>query len=202
MTFTPELLLGIFLAWQIGSMPLPLWIGKAFYAYDLHLAGNRSEYVENVFSNFSKQTAFIIFGLEFLKGWAAVSIAFLVDATLPAFETVFVYKLYLAGAVMIGQLFPVFGEFKGQNSLGVFFGIIVALWPVAGIASLTVFGLLWILTKRITISSIFLALSMMIIFTLVLSEAGMPVVALILSFVVAGIQVIHYFNTPKTLKHN
>jgi acyl phosphate:glycerol-3-phosphate acyltransferase len=117
------LILTLFLAYLLGSIPFGILITKAMGLGDLRQIGSGNIGATNVLRTGNKAAAAATLILDAAKGGVAVLIArwlFAEDAA------------QLAGlAAFLGHLYPVWAKFKGGKGVATFLGIILALnWHV------------------------------------------------------------------------
>ncbi len=64
----------IVIAYLLGSIPSAVWIGKKYYGVDIREHGSKNAGTTNMLRVLGKRAALPVFGLDFLKGFVAVTI--------------------------------------------------------------------------------------------------------------------------------
>lgn len=181
-----ELILVAFLVWQISSMPLPVWIASAFFGVDSDDYNQQPGWAENKFSFENNKWGLIVFGGEFLKGLAAISILKLVASQEVLILGVIPFQYVLAVLVVLGHTFPVYNEFKRTPSMGAYFGMFAGLWLIPGMLALAVFVASWVWKKKVSITSFVVAMGSLVIVTFIFIGIKALVIAIALSSLLIG----------------
>lgn len=176
-----EVLLVLFLAWQISSMPIPSWIASAFFSVDSNDYNDHSDFVENKFGYSITKWGLLIFTLEFVKVIAAMLLIQYLKPEVLVFGTLISMKYVLAVIVLLGHAFPIYGEFKASKSMGGFLAILMFLWTIPGVVALAIFIGFWAVRKKVSISSIIYTLGIAVIVTFILIDLSAGVIAFALS---------------------
>lgn len=117
------------LAYLIGSIPFAVVVSRAFGLADPRTYGSRNPGATNVLRAGNKLAALLTLVGDAAKGWLAVFLA--QQSGLPASGVALV-----ALAVFFGHLFPVFLKFKGGKGVATAAGVLLALDPWLGLATL------------------------------------------------------------------
>ena len=64
----------IIIAYLLGSIPSAVWIGKKYYGIDIREYGSKNAGTTNMLRVLGRRAALPVFGLDFLKGFVAVTI--------------------------------------------------------------------------------------------------------------------------------
>ena len=94
-----ELILLLFIAYLLGSIPSALWIGKLFYQTDIREHGSGNLGGTNTFRVLGKKAGLAVTTFDILKGTAAVLLTLL-----PFFENVNVHPLVLGALAVVGHM--------------------------------------------------------------------------------------------------
>ncbi len=127
-------LLAALAAYLLGSVAFAILVSRAMGLADPRSFGSHNPGATNVLRSGSKVAAALTLLLDAAKGWLAVWLAYraqahgLVDAAAVA---------VVALAVFGGHLFPVFFAFKGGKGVATAAGILLAINPWLGLATLT-----------------------------------------------------------------
>jgi glycerol-3-phosphate acyltransferase PlsY len=140
-SMTREMLLAIALGYLFGSIPFGLLLTLLAGKGDVRKIGSGNIGATNVLRTGSKPLAALTLILDCLKGTAAVLVA----------QRIFGPEAGpAAGAgALIGHMYPVWLKFKGGKGAATFFGLLIALLPIAA-ATYAIVWILVVLTIRIS----------------------------------------------------
>ncbi|HBH07342.1 MAG TPA: hypothetical protein DDX92_12150 [Flavobacteriales bacterium] len=194
-----EGLLGIFLAWQIGSLAIPVWVAKGLLAWDINEGISNRIPIEILISKFKWWPAVLIFLLEMLRAYMALSLIHLVGLSpLGLSETE--YIVLLTVAFLIGHLFPVFNSLNGVNSSGIFFGLFIFFWPLPALLIALAYLLIWKLTKRVSYYVFFVLMALLLILNFAWMETN-PYLFLTFLIALVGIHAYYWFHKVDVSKN-
>ena len=123
------LLLAVAAAYLLGSIPFAVVSSRLFGLADPRTYGSKNPGATNVLRSGNKGAAVVTLLGDAAKGWLAVFIA--QRFGLPASGVALV-----ALAVFFGHLFPLFLKFKGGKGVATAAGVLLALDPWLGLATL------------------------------------------------------------------
>jgi acyl phosphate:glycerol-3-phosphate acyltransferase len=138
---------GIVLAYLIGSVPFALLVARKWGAPDLRRVGSGNLGATNVLRASGVTAGVLVALLDVGKGVAGVLVAARLDGsnTTPA----------VAGlAAIVGHIYPVWLRFRGGKGVATACGVFAALAPVALPPALVVFLVSAWLTKYISVGSV------------------------------------------------
>ena len=123
----------VLIAYLIGSLSFAVIVSKLFGLPDPHTYGSRSPGATNVLRTGKKSAAILTLLGDASKGWFAVWLAqkYAVEYQLQPITLALV-----AFAVFLGHLFPIFFKFKGGKGVATAAGILIAIHPWLGLATL------------------------------------------------------------------
>ncbi len=134
-------------AYLFGSIPWGLWLVKAVKGIDVREVGSGNIGTTNVYRAAGKQMAAIVLLLDAAKGFIPCLVA--IALGLPAWAVV------LAGAgAVIGHSKSIFLGFNGGKSVATGIGTILAIAPLAAVATLVIFGAVFYGTRMVSAGSI------------------------------------------------
>ena len=127
-------ILVVVLAYLLGSLSFAVIVSKAMGMADPRSYGSGNPGATNVLRSGKKKAAILTLLGDALKGLVAVLLAkYFLDASSITEATV----AWVALAVLIGHMWPVFFGFKGGKGVATAVGVLFALsWPVALICTL------------------------------------------------------------------
>ncbi len=140
-------MLGVVLAYLIGSVPFALLVAKGWGAPDLRRVGSGNLGAANVLRASGVKAGVLVAVLDMSKGAASVLLASRLDGagTAPA----------VAGlAAIVGHIYPVWLRFRGGKGVATACGVFATLAPLAIPPALGVFVLGAWLTKYISVGSV------------------------------------------------
>ncbi len=121
-------------AYLIGSLSFAVIVSKMMSLPDPHTYGSGNPGATNVLRSGSKLAAILTLVLDGAKGWLAVYLAKWLAPTIGLNEWAIAG---VALAVFFGHLFPVFYKFAGGKGVATAAGILLAVNPWLGLATLS-----------------------------------------------------------------
>lgn len=145
-------------AYLLGSLNIAIIVTKAFTGKDIRTMGSGNGGFTNVMRSVGTTAGIITFVGDFLKCVIAVVIGGLIfstmNTTLQHAELVG-YGKYLAGmCCFLGHIFPVYFGFKGGKGVVTVAALLAVINPVIFAVAVTVFLIMFICTRIVSISSI------------------------------------------------
>ncbi len=142
----PALLTAIVVGYIIGAMPLAVRVSRR-RGIDIFAVGTRLAGASNVLKRVGKVPAFLVLIGDLAKGVLAV-----VVGRLLGLEGSWV--LLPATAAVLGHWNSVFTGFRGGDGLATLGGVIIGLFPLAGVVSVAVAGVISLGGQRIPYTSL------------------------------------------------
>ena len=124
------------LAYLLGSIPSAVWYGKIFHKIDVRQHGSGNAGATNTLRILGNKAGFIVFFLDFLKGFIATklpALTFLKDTN--DVSELFNYQILFGVLAVVGHVFPVFAGFKGGKGVATFIGSLLVINFEFGIKS-------------------------------------------------------------------
>lgn len=141
-------------AYLIGSIPTSVWVGKVFFKLDVRDHGSGNAGATNTIRVLGWKAGLPVFVFDVFKGWVAVMLAvFFVSSFFSSDQLVYL-KIALAGAVVLGHVFPLFAGFRGGKGVATLLGVGIALYPLAVWIVLGVFIVVLLATGYVSLGSI------------------------------------------------
>ncbi|MBT4478164.1 MAG: glycerol-3-phosphate 1-O-acyltransferase PlsY [Flavobacteriales bacterium] len=170
-----EHILFLILAYFTGSFPSAVWVGRTFYNKDVREYGSGNAGATNTFRVLGKGAGIPVLLMDIFKGWISVNyIYFITDGCNPFIETVtssqFEIQLALGIAAVIGHLFPIYSGFRGGKGIATLLGLLIGLNPIAAIASIVVFVIVFLISKYVSLGSILASLAFPFVVFIILDE--------------------------------
>jgi acyl phosphate:glycerol-3-phosphate acyltransferase len=194
-----NIILEVFLAYLIGSIPSAVWVGKVFYKIDVREHGSGNAGATNVIRVLGYKAGIPVLLFDVFKGWFAVQLACIFQHTFLSPESITYVMIALAIAVFSGHVFPVFAGFKGGKGVGTLAGVGIALFPIALLIVLVIFILILIITRYVSLSSLLGGLSFpfLVIFLCGETNPGLIVLSILVAIL---IPLTHIKNIRRLLK--
>lgn len=126
-------IVAVFIAYLIGSLSFAVIVSKLFGLPDPHTYGSGSPGATNVLRTGKKSAAILTLAGDAGKGWFVVWLA---QHYAVEFQLGPVTLACVALAVFLGHLFPIFFKFKGGKGVATAAGILLAIQPWLGLATL------------------------------------------------------------------
>ena len=148
-------IIGLLLAYLLGSIPTGLWIGQIFFKKNLREYGSGNTGTTNTFRILGKTAGTATFAIDFFKGTLAT--------LLPLFLHIDGISPLIFGLLaVIGHTFPIFAGFKGGKAVATSAGVVLGFSPAFFIYLILVFVTTLYLGSMISLSSISAALAAII----------------------------------------
>ena len=201
----------VILAYLLGSVPVGYLLVRIFRKQDIRAFGSGNIGATNVLRSGGKGLGAATFLLDVVKGAAAVLLgSYLAAPLLPGVPQRNVEALAALCAV-IGHMFPIWLGFRGGKGVATGFGVFLVAAPVAALASITLFILVFALTRYVSLASILGAASFPI-FAYFTVSGPRPAFFIAVQCIVALLIIVkhhpnirrllsgteHRFGTPKT----
>lgn len=156
-----QILLILILSYLLGSIPTSIIVGKVVYKKDLRNYGSGNAGGTNAWRVFGWKAGVFVMAFDVGKGIiATLFLSRLPASPALAYEAV---QLIAGSGAVIGHIWTVFGKFKGGKGVGTAAGMLLALYPVAVIICIVIFGLALLLTGYVSVGSLSAALALPIV---------------------------------------
>lgn len=146
-------IIGLLVAYLVGSIPSAVWVGRTFYNIDVREYGSGNAGATNTFRVLGKKPGIAVLIMDILKGYIAVKLAFVLgdyDSQSPEFID---FELALAVCGLLGHIFPVFVGFRGGKGVATTLGILIGVHPEAALICASAFIITLYLTGYVSLSS-------------------------------------------------
>ena len=145
-----KILVLLFIAYLLGSIPTGLWIGKFFFHTNLREHGSGNTGTTNTFRILGPKAGTITLIIVVLKGTLATVLPPLLGITT---LSPIVFGLF----AIIGHTFPIFAKFKGGKAVATSAGVLLGFAPLYLIFLLLIFLATLYLFSMISLSSVIAA---------------------------------------------
>ena len=140
-------IIGLLLAYLLGSIPTGLWIGQIFFKKNLREYGSGNTGTTNTFRILGKTAGTATFVIDFFKGTLAT--------LLPLFLHIEGISPLIFGLLaVIGHTFPIFAGFKGGKAVATSAGVVLGFSPAFFVYLIVVFVTTLYLGSMISLASV------------------------------------------------
>src|SRR3954452_9457876 len=141
-------------AYLLGSVPVGFLLVRIFRRQDIRTLGSGNIGATNVLRSEGKGLGLATFVLDVVKGASAVLLgAAIAGPVLPMIPQRNVEALAALFAVF-GHMFPVWLRFRGGKGVATGFGVFLVAAPWAALAAITLFAIVFALTRYVSLASI------------------------------------------------
>jgi len=146
-------------AYLLGSVPIGYLLIRIFRHQDIRQAGSGNIGATNVLRSGGKGLGAATFLLDVLKGSAAVGLGALLGGWLLPQCPIRDAEALAALAAVLGHIFPVWLHFRGGKGVATGFGVFLVASPLAALAAISLFALIFALSRYVSVASILAAAS-------------------------------------------
>ena len=177
------LLFALILAYLIGSIPTSYLIGRT-RGIDVRKQGSGNIGATNVLRVVGKLPAVITLIVDISKGVIAVTVIalFFYRQNMPI--SLNGLKALLGLSAIVGHNWSIFLKFKGGKGVATSIGVLIILVPKAAVIGIGVFVITLLITKYVSLASIFLAVTVPIVAALTGREIGYVLLAVTLCILI------------------
>ena len=143
-------ILGLILAYLLGSIPTGLWIGQIFFKKNLREYGSGNTGTTNTFRILGKTAGTVTFAIDFLKGTLATLLPLLLHIN-------GISPMIFGLLAVLGHTFPIYAEFKGGKAVATSAGVVLGFSPLFFSYLIIIFIVTLYLGSMISLASIVVA---------------------------------------------
>jgi glycerol-3-phosphate acyltransferase PlsY len=147
-------LLVIVFAYLLGSIPVGYLLMRFFLHQDVRSVGSGNIGATNVLRSGGKGLGAATFVIDALKGSSAVYFGGLLGVMLAPDAQLRNMQALAALSAVLGHVFPVWLRFKGGKGVATGFGVFLVAAPTAALAAISVFALILLITRYVSLASI------------------------------------------------
>jgi glycerol-3-phosphate acyltransferase PlsY len=141
-------------AYLLGSIPTGYLLVRLFCHQDIRQAGSGNIGATNVLRAGGKGLGAATFLLDVLKGCSAVWLGALLGRLLAPAASPLNFEALAALIAVLGNIFPVWLRFRGGKGVSTGFGVFLAASPLAALAAISVFFLVLLLSRYVSLASV------------------------------------------------
>ncbi len=153
------LVIGLVVAYLLGSIPSAVWIGKSFYGIDVREKGSKNAGATNTIRVLGLLPGIFVLCIDAFKGWFAIYLSRYFGMEIANSEYMILYQLCVGIFCVIGHALPIFAGFKGGKGVATMLGIVIGLFLKIIPLVLAVFVVVFILSHYVSLSSMSAAVS-------------------------------------------
>ncbi|TDI64097.1 MAG: glycerol-3-phosphate 1-O-acyltransferase [Bacteroidetes bacterium] len=148
-------IIGVVLAYLLGSLPSSVWLGQAYHGIDVRNFGSGNAGATNTFRVLGKKAGILVMALDIFKGLTAVTLATVwMQLGLIAETQIVLFKLIFGISAVIGHIFPIYVGFKGGKGVATLLGMVLSINPLIAGICVAVFLIALLVTKYVSLGSI------------------------------------------------
>ncbi len=152
------------LAYLIGSFPTSIIVGKLLRGIDIREHGSGNAGGTNVFRVLGWKPGLFVTLTDVLKGFIAAY--WLPQWIAPADAHMPLLQLGAGVAAVLGHIWTIFAGFRGGKGVGTAAGMLLALFPQAVLYCAVIFGVVLLVTRYVSLSSISAAIMFPVVLTI------------------------------------
>jgi glycerol-3-phosphate acyltransferase PlsY len=158
-------------AYLIGSISFAVVVSKLMGLPDPHSYGSGNPGATNVLRTGNKKAAILTLIGDAFKGWFAVWLAQRIG---PAYGMDGTGLALVAAAVFLGHLFPVFHRFAGGKGVATAAGILLAIHPYLGLATMATWLVIAVFFRYSSLAALVSAVFAPFFFALLVNAGVVP----------------------------
>lgn len=140
-------IIGLILAYLLGSIPTGLWIGQLFFKKNLREYGSGNTGTTNTFWILGKTAGTVTFAIDFFKGTLATLLPLLLHIN-------GISPMIFGLLAVLGHTFPIFAEFKGGKAVATSAGVVLGFSPAFFVYLIGIFASILYLGSMISLASV------------------------------------------------
>lgn len=192
-------IVAVFLAYLLGSIPTSVWLGRSIKGVDLREHGSGNAGATNAFRVLGKPIGIVVLILDMLKAFLAVSLAGIQNEFEAGSEAWIILRIGLGLVAILGHIFPVFAGFRGGKGVAAMAGIGLALHPFSALAAMGLYLVVFMVSRISAMGSLIAVLSypVWIIWVFKSESLSMKIFSL---FILVLVLITHRSNIMRLIK--
>jgi glycerol-3-phosphate acyltransferase PlsY len=193
----PILLIAV-AAYLLGSIPTGYLLMRLFRHEDIRQAGSGNIGATNVLRSGGKGLGAVTFLLDMLKGCSAVWLGAFLGGLLMPQSSIYNAEALAALIAVLGHVFPIWLRFHGGKGVSTGFGVFLAATPLAALAAISVFFLVILISRYVSLASI-LGSASFPLFAWLLVKGDRPPFFIAVEFTVALLIIVKHHQNIRRL---
>lgn len=194
-----KVILWLWGAYMVGSIPTSVWVGRLFHGVDVRDHGSGNAGATNTIRVLGLKTGIPVLVFDAFKGWIVVILAPLSGLFITGSDAYVNFQLSMGISAVLGHLFPVYAGFRGGKGVATLFGVIIALFPGAFGLVLLLFAVIFAITRIVSLSSIIAAITFPVV-VIFLFHVETPSLILFSMVIAVFIPVTHQKNIVRLFR--
>ena len=141
-------------SYLLGSVPAGYLLMRLFRKEDIRQSGSGNIGATNVLRSGGKGLGAATFLLDMLKGCSAVWLGAFIGSLLAPSADPLNMKALAALFAVLGHVYPVWLGFRGGKGVATSFGVFLVCAPLAALAAISVFAVVFAITRYVSLASI------------------------------------------------
>ena len=184
-------------SYLLGSIPVGYLLVRLFRNQDIRSVGSGNIGATNVLRSGGKGLGAATFILDATKGAAAVALAAIISPHIAMAPRNI--EALAAVVAVVGHMFPIWLRFRGGKGVATGFGVFLVAAPWGALAAITVFIIVLLLTRYVSLASI-LGAGSFPVFAYFLVRGDKPAFFIAAQFIVASLIILkHHANIRRLL---
>lgn len=151
--------LSVLIGYLLGSIPFGFLVGKC-RGIDIRQHGSGNIGATNVFRTLGRKWGVLVFALDVIKGIVGVRLAMALPCDAACSLAAGGLGILAGFGCFLGHCFPVWLGFKGGKGVAVGAGILIGLLPLTAIIGLAIWGVVFQISRYVSLASILAAISL------------------------------------------
>jgi len=154
------LLIVCFGAYILGSIPTAIWLGRYTKGIDIREHGSHNAGATNTFRVLGKRAGWTVLFIDVIKGTLAANLPHVFpDSLFWGYKDELLILQLIAGFIAVfGHVFPLFANFRGGKGVATSLGIVLGINPPSAAVCLSIFLLVFLTTRYVSLGAIISAL--------------------------------------------
>jgi glycerol-3-phosphate acyltransferase PlsY len=162
-----NIVIALFLAYLLGSIPTAVWVGKIFHSIDVREHGSGNAGATNVIRVLGWKTGIPVMIVDIAKGWLAAYLPVLLHLAEPGSAQLTNIQILAGITSIIGHVYPVLAGFRGGKGVACTVGVLIALHPFLTFSCIAIFLVVLLITGYVSVASMSMGVSFpVLLFTL------------------------------------
>ena len=159
-----NIIIGLTIAYLLGSIPTAVWYGKKIHNIDVREYGSGNAGATNTFRVLGKKAGSIVMAFDATKGYLATIIPVILQQN-NLLETNYLSSFQIGFGIIavIGYVFVIFSGFKGGKGVASLLGIAFALHPLAAFTCVVIFTIILLTSHYVSLGSMLSGLVFLIL---------------------------------------
>lgn len=190
----------ILIAYLIGSIPTGYLIAKQVRGIDIREHGSGNVGATNVFRVAGKSWGITVLVIDIFKGWLTTAILAPTSGAFP--ELGFSMKQFLFGAAAIaGHTWTPWLKLRGGKGVATSCGALLGIFPFATFLALTVWAIVFVIWRYVSLASIVAAASFPLLLLLFYRETDSFGTVFLISSVLSGLLIYNHKSNIERLRN-